>query len=388
MSIYKGSEEISAKVGPIGPPGLNSSGGSDMGSIIVQVAASSWVNNGSEFVRVITPDEHRMAASAGLIAITKIFDDTFTSLAETYDSPEISTDGTITLRSSYAWQGVCIVAGGIAQSQDPVGRQMIEEETARAENAENVLQQAIDAETARATAAEAQALADAQDYTDEQIANTVAAAQTWLPSVTAFSDLPTPTDTTKTYLCRVTSENNVYQCVAGQTTWELYSENTDYVDEDELAAAVQAETARATTAEQALQTAIDNEVARATAAETQALADGKTYTDTQIAINKAPLYSATGQATDGAMTQKAVSDALDALVAGAFVPYVASVTWNGTTNSYQFTLTASTHGKGTTPLVVTKMSGNAIDCSPAIDSMGNITIYSNANLLNVIMEVR
>ncbi|GHV39057.1 hypothetical protein FACS189490_02020 [Clostridia bacterium] len=91
------------------------------------------------------------------------------------------------------------------------------------------------ADKSEVAAAQTAAVTAANAYTDEQISDTVAASQTWLPSVSIMDDLPTVTDTTKTYLCRVTSTNNVYQCVAGQTEWALYSSNTDYIDETELA---------------------------------------------------------------------------------------------------------------------------------------------------------
>jgi hypothetical protein len=80
---------------------------------------------------------------------------------------------------------------------------------------------------------------EATDYADEKIADTVAASQTWLAAVATVADLPVITDTSKTYLCRVTGGNNVYQCVAAQAVWTLYSENTDYVDELELEAAIE-----------------------------------------------------------------------------------------------------------------------------------------------------
>ncbi|MFP3153147.1 hypothetical protein LQZ18_01690 [Lachnospiraceae bacterium ZAX-1] len=78
----------------------------------------------------------------------------------------------------------------------------------------------------------------ANAYTDEQIAETVAASQTWLNAVATFADLPIITDTSKTWLCRVLENNNVYQCVAGQASWSLYSNDTDYIDPEELADAL------------------------------------------------------------------------------------------------------------------------------------------------------
>lgn len=388
MAIYKGTELVSGRGGKVGLPGMNSSGGTDMGSIILPIAPSSWLFNGTDYVRVITPAEHHMAASPALLAFTAEYNEDFTLLERIDGFQAAALDGTITLKSGYPWQGVCIVAGGISQAMDAIARQSIQSETDRATEAESGLQALIQAEETRAKAAEGQALTDAKDYTDEKIADTVAAAQTWLPAVRNFADLPTVTDTTKTYLCRVISTNNVYQRVAGQTAWDLYSENTDYIDEEELAEAIQVETSRATLAESGLQTAISNEVTRATTAEAQALANAKAYTDTKLTEKIPPLYGATGQMTDGAMTQKATTDAINAIAAGAFVPYIATVAWSGSVNNYSYNLPASVHGKGVTPTVTTLQSGIVIECAPYIDSAGNITIYSNANLSNIKMEVR
>jgi hypothetical protein len=96
---------------------------------------------------------------------------------------------------------------------------------------------------------------------DEKIADTVAASQTWLPAVAEAGDLPAEVpDTNRTYLCRVTALNNVYQRVAGEgSAWALYSSNTDYIDETELAAAVEAEASRAQAAEEALGEQITDE---------------------------------------------------------------------------------------------------------------------------------
>ena len=86
----------------------------------------------------------------------------------------------------------------------------------------------------------------------ESIKDDITASQIWLSAVEEEAELPSAYGTpaefirTKTYLCRVTSENNVYQCVARETgdpEWLLYSHNTDYIDEQELAAAIAAEEA-------------------------------------------------------------------------------------------------------------------------------------------------
>lgn len=103
-------------------------------------------------------------------------------------------------------------------------------------------------------------LAAANAYTDQEIASAVTGdAQTWLPAVDTVANLPVVTDTSKTYLCRVTDDNDVYQCIAGQSAWLLYSSNTDYVDELELEAVTGDLSALTTTDKSTLVAAI-NEV--------------------------------------------------------------------------------------------------------------------------------
>jgi hypothetical protein len=78
-----------------------------------------------------------------------------------------------------------------------------------------------------------------QAETDKKISDAITAGQLWLPAVDTVADLPNVPDMTKTYLCRVVNDNDVYQRVAGSaSSWELYSSNTDYVDNTELAAAL------------------------------------------------------------------------------------------------------------------------------------------------------
>ena len=81
------------------------------------------------------------------------------------------------------------------------------------------------------------ALTEAKKYADDAVTDAVTASQLWLPAVANFIDLPTPPNDNHTYLCRVNSENNVYQHVHGDI-WRLYSENTDFVDENQLSDAI------------------------------------------------------------------------------------------------------------------------------------------------------
>lgn len=65
--------------------------------------------------------------------------------------------------------------------------------------------------------------------------------QKWKPAVSAVEDLPTITggDLIINWLCRVTTENNVYQRVAGVSSpWVLFSEEGSYVDITALGTAI------------------------------------------------------------------------------------------------------------------------------------------------------
>ena len=83
----------------------------------------------------------------------------------------------------------------------------------------------------------------AQEVIDRNaaIASAQLDTQTWLPSVATFTDLPDPASLPAgvNYLCRVmtdptTSNNGVWQRIANTTEWTYFSDNLDFVDEDEL----------------------------------------------------------------------------------------------------------------------------------------------------------
>ena len=67
-----------------------------------------------------------------------------------------------------------------------------------------------------------------EQYVDNEISGAVTATQFWLPAVELVTDLPTPPSDTRSYLCRVKRENNVYQHIPDDE-WRLYSENTDFL---------------------------------------------------------------------------------------------------------------------------------------------------------------
>lgn len=68
---------------------------------------------------------------------------------------------------------------------------------------------------------------------------------------------------------------------------------------------------------------------------------------------------------------------------GVEAPYTRSLTtssWSGSSGAYTFYIAASTHGKGTTPTVLTFVNNEQTYDSPTIDTSGNVTIKSNAKV--------
>jgi hypothetical protein len=86
----------------------------------------------------------------------------------------------------------------------------------------------------------------AKEYTDAA----QLATQTWLPAINTIADLNeiTGLNNNINYLCRVikdpdNSKNGVYQCIAGWENvpvWTFFSDNADWIDETELAEAIDA----------------------------------------------------------------------------------------------------------------------------------------------------
>ncbi len=279
MSIYKGDKLVSGILGPTGLPGVNSSGGSDVGSVIINILPGAWQKLGDEYIRTITANEHKMSASAALLVYTAIYNESYTALEKLDCQSDVSDDGTVVLHSNTAWEGICVIAGGISQATDAVARKAIDDEQNRAQGAEAALNAAITSESQRAQGAEEATLNSAKDYADRKIAETVAASQRWLPAVSAFANLPAIVDTSTTYLCRVIADNDVYQCVAGQTSWSKYSDNTDYIDEEELSDAIELERQRAVNAEETLSGKIGLATAKFKCYKTEGTASAYTVND-------------------------------------------------------------------------------------------------------------
>ena len=70
---------------------------------------------------------------------------------------------------------------------------------------------------------------------------------------------------------------------------------------------------------------------------------------------------------------------------GGGTPYVTTISsWSGSSGNYHSTISASTHGKGAYPSVHTYVQNGSLweetYDSPAIDSSGNVTVYTNLNI--------
>jgi len=102
----------------------------------------------------------------------------------------------------------------------------------------------IDMEEQSRIEGDKETLEAAQAYTDEA----QLATQTWLPAVNTVAALDEITGLNKNinYLCRVIkdhdiSKNGVYQCIAGweeEPVWSFFSDNADWIDENEMAQAI------------------------------------------------------------------------------------------------------------------------------------------------------
>lgn len=71
------------------------------------------------------------------------------------------------------------------------------------------------------------------------------------------------------------------------------------------------------------------------------------------------------------------------LAGGGAKTYTVSLTtsnWSGRTGNYTYSISAATHGCGTTPSVHTYVNNEETYDSPTIDTSGNITLHSNAKV--------
>lgn len=86
---------------------------------------------------------------------------------------------------------------------------------------------------------------------------------------------------------------------------------------------------------------------------------------------------------NGILTRKDGKKALYEGEAGGGTPYVTTISsWSGSSGDYYSTINASTHGKGTYPSVHTYVQNGSLweetYDSPAIDSSGNVKVYTNS----------
>lgn len=86
---------------------------------------------------------------------------------------------------------------------------------------------------------------------------------------------------------------------------------------------------------------------------------------------------------NGILTRKDGKRALYEGEAGGGTPYVKTISsWSGSSGNYYSTISASTHGKGVYPSVHTYVQNGSLWVetydSPAIDSSGNVTVYTNS----------
>jgi hypothetical protein len=91
--------------------------------------------------------------------------------------------------------------------------------------------------------------ADKAVVVNEQLKAAMLSTHKWLPAVGAKAELPAPStrDPNINYLCRVINDtgapanNGVWELIAGAEEWTYFSDNLDFIDETELAAAVEQE---------------------------------------------------------------------------------------------------------------------------------------------------
>jgi hypothetical protein len=73
---------------------------------------------------------------------------------------------------------------------------------------------------------------------------------------------------------------------------------------------------------------------------------------------------------------------------GTVAPYIQTIAWSGSVGGFSYTRTAAQHGKGTNPDVRCFRNGVIADCEPYVAANGDITVYSNANIAGMAIEIR
>jgi hypothetical protein len=143
------------------------------------------------------------------------------------------------------------------------------------QSADDLLGSRIDTETSNRIQGDTDTLGSSKTYTDNAIAGAQLATQTWLPAVYSVAELPDKTGEEKNFLCRVindpdSSKNGVYQWVDDndEWKWDYFSDNADFIDENELNTAIAAEAQLRTNADNILRTSIESEESARSSADT------------------------------------------------------------------------------------------------------------------------
>lgn len=89
-------------------------------------------------------------------------------------------------------------------------------------------------------------------------------------------------------------------------------------------------------------------------------------------------YSVTVPEKSGTL---AMLDDIPTVATGAYITSITTSNWTGSTAPYSYTITAATHGKGTSPVVtVYNSTGNQIYLGVSVNTSGTVTLSSNAKL--------
>jgi hypothetical protein len=205
----------------------------------------------------------RIQADLDTLSTAKTYTDTKTQAVQTNLNNEIQTRQEKDAEMLQA-------ANNYTNTQRDLLQTNINNEATARQNADTILQTNINNEASTRQTQDANTLTSSKNYTDAQIAAALSGVQKWLPSVDTRADLPTiASSDIQTYLCRVIEEtgyNGVYLWTHDSLAWTFYSDNADFVSNEELAtaltpitASITAEATARQNADTQLQTNITNE---------------------------------------------------------------------------------------------------------------------------------
>lgn len=110
------------KTGEVGPPGPSVAAG--MSPQVVN--EENWSGASAPYTLTIPASQHGLGETPNLVVITLPGSRT-DGYEETYDSPSVSADGTVTIQSNVKWTGNVLICGGIAEAVDVTARQGVEQ---------------------------------------------------------------------------------------------------------------------------------------------------------------------------------------------------------------------------------------------------------------------